>query len=99
MAGKKNEKPAQEEKSEQGRDLMENGKEQFPDKEVSAGDQSVNPSGKQPEKVQGYHIICRNKVTKNIGGVDFVDGVGYTEDAFEASWFASKEGYTVNRAQ
>lgn len=43
-----------------------------------------------------YRITCRNKVSETIGGVKFVDGVGYTKDGFSASWFENKGGYTVN---
>lgn len=44
-----------------------------------------------------YEINCRNKVSKNIGGVDFINGVGHTTDGFKASWFANKEGYKVEK--
>ena len=50
----------------------------------------------QPKK---YKITCRNKIAKQIGGVDFKDGVGYTFDGYAASWFAAKDGYTVERAE
>lgn len=51
---------------------------------------------RQPEQ---YRIICRNKITKQIGGVDFKGGVGYTFDGYAASWFAAKDGYTVERPE
>lgn len=47
----------------------------------------------------GYKIVCRNKITKRIGGVDFMDGEGYTLDGYAASWFAAKDGYTVESAE
>ena len=46
-----------------------------------------------------YKIVCRNKITKRIGGVDFMDGEGYTLDGYAASWFAAKDGYTVESAE
>lgn len=46
-----------------------------------------------------YKIVCRNKITKRIGGVDFMDGEGYTLDGYAASWFAGKDGYTVESAE
>lgn len=45
-----------------------------------------------------YRITCRNKISKVIGGVSFVDGVGYTSDGFTASWFGNKDGYEVKEA-
>ena len=44
-----------------------------------------------------YKITCRNKVSKRIGGVDFINGVGHTGDSFKASWFANKDGYEVGQ--
>ena len=46
-----------------------------------------------------YKIVCRNKITKRLGGVDFTEGEGYTTDGFAASWFAAKDGYTVEPAE
>lgn len=46
-----------------------------------------------------YKIVCRNKITKRIGGVDFMDGEGHTLDGYAASWFAAKDGYTVESAE
>ncbi len=46
-----------------------------------------------------YRIICRNRIMKQIGGVDFMNGEGYTFDAYAASWFAAKDGYTVEPAE
>ncbi len=46
-----------------------------------------------------YKIVCRNKITKRIGGVDFMDGEGYTLDGYAASWFAAKDGYTVEQVE
>lgn len=43
-----------------------------------------------------FRITCRNKVSGTIGGVEFVDGVGYTSNGFSASWFANKDGYSVD---
>lgn len=45
-----------------------------------------------------FVIICRNKINKMIGGVSFVDGIGYTSDGFTASWFGNKEGYEVRNS-
>lgn len=60
-----------------------------------------NPEEKaEPEVVSGgYKVICRNPITKQIGGVEFQNGVGYTEDGYAASWFAAKDGYTVEPAE
>lgn len=67
----------------------------------AAEQQAVDPEAakaaeQQPEQ---HKIICRNKVTKLIGGVDFKEGIGYTSDAFAASWFAAKDGYIVERVK
>lgn len=43
-----------------------------------------------------FKITCRNSVSEVIGGVMFVAGVGYTRDAYAASWFANKAGYRVD---
>lgn len=51
-------------------------------------------SGKPPV----FRITCRNKISKVIGGVSFVNGVGYTSDGFTASWFGNKDGYEVKKA-
>lgn len=51
------------------------------------------------EKPPTFVIICRNKINKMIGGVSFVDGIGYTSDGFTASWFGNKEGYEVNEVR
>lgn len=61
-----------------------------------AGQEMAAP-GKEAPEGRRYRIICRNKVTETIGGVKFVDGVGYTKDGFSASWFANKNGYEVSR--
>ncbi|MCM1193341.1 MAG: hypothetical protein NC123_16425 [Butyrivibrio sp.] len=54
---------------------------------------------KQPETAEPgqplFQITCRNDVSGMIGGVMFVDGIGYTRDAYAASWFANKDGYKV----
>ncbi len=49
----------------------------------------------QQDQLPAFMIICRNKINKMIGGVSFVNGVGYTRDGFTASWFGNKEGYEV----
>lgn len=46
------------------------------------------------QEKQKYKVICRNPVSKEIGGVTFVNGVGYTDDGFTASWFRNR-GYGV----
>lgn len=48
------------------------------------------------KKQKIYEITCRNQITKQIGGVNFENGVGHTCDDYAASWFASKDGYTVS---
>ncbi|MCM1304574.1 MAG: hypothetical protein NC305_13330 [Lachnospiraceae bacterium] len=45
---------------------------------------------------KSFRVTCRNKISGTIGGVEFVDGVGYTSDGFSASWFANKDGYSVD---
>ena len=50
-----------------------------------------------PQETTRYMITCRNTVSKEIGGVTFVKGVGYTEDGFTASWFGNKCGYYVSK--
>lgn len=52
-----------------------------------------------PRLPNRYKITCRNDITKQIGGVDFENGVGYTADSYAASWFAAKDGYTVEPAE
>ena len=44
-----------------------------------------------------YQITCRNSINESFAGVSFQNGMAFTEDAFTASWFANKEGYTVHR--
>lgn len=46
-----------------------------------------------------FRITCRNAVSELIGGVRFVKGVGYTRNAYAASWFANKAGYRVDREE
>ncbi len=65
----------------------EKGKEPSPEEKLSEESEAGLPAV--------YKIICRNKITKRIGGVDFTEGEGYTTDGFAASWFAVKDGYTV----
>lgn len=48
------------------------------------------------QEAPGYRIACRNAVSKEIGGVAFTNGVGYTNDGFTASWFSNKDGYEVS---
>ncbi|MBD5468887.1 MAG: hypothetical protein HDR21_12135 [Lachnospiraceae bacterium] len=43
-----------------------------------------------------YRITCKTPVNKEIAGILFVRGIGYTQDAFTASWFEGK-GYTVTK--
>lgn len=60
----------------------------------------MDKKNKKDEPSQtGYKITCRNKITKRIGGVDFTNGEGYTSDGYAASWFAAKDGYTVEPAE
>lgn len=65
--------------------------------EQQAADPEEAKAAEQQQKQ--YKITCRNKIAKQIGGVDFKDGVGYTFDGYAASWFAAKDGYTVERAE
>lgn len=44
-----------------------------------------------------YQITCRNPISETFAGVSFNNGMAFTEDAFTASWFANKEGYTVHK--
>lgn len=44
----------------------------------------------------GYRIMCGTPVNKEIAGILFVRGVGFTRDAYAASWFEGK-GYTVTK--
>lgn len=67
---------------------------------AGAGQSNQDPAqGKQPdaEYTATYEIVCRNKISKTIGGVTFVDGVGHTRDGYAASWFRNKEGYEVTK--
>lgn len=57
------------------------------------GEEQSAQSGQK--HVDMYKITCRNKISKAIGGVSFVNGVGYTSDGFTASWFGNKDGYEV----
>lgn len=68
----------------------------------SEGDDHSNEDpapDKQPDKENTvlYEITCRNKISKMIGGVMFVEGVGRTGDGYAASWFGNKEGYEVTK--
>lgn len=65
--------------------------------EISVEKSADAEAGVQQENGKCYEIICRNPVSKTIGGVTFVNGTGRTEDAFAASWFANKDGYTVKK--
>lgn len=78
----------------------ENPPEEEPTEEFEAVKAEENPPEEKPledsaPELAGYKIVCRNKITKRIGGVDFKDGAGYTDDGYAASWFAAKDGYTV----
>lgn len=68
----------------------------FPDPEDDQQKEQVDQAGRQ--NVKTFMIICRNKISKVIGGVSFVNGVGYTSDGFTASWFGNKYGYEVREA-
>ena len=81
---------------------MEEKREEAPeaDSETAQPMEELNTEGTKmslvpPKPPNRYKITCRNRITKQIGGVDFVDGVGYTVDAFAASWFETKDGYIV----
>lgn len=50
----------------------------------------------EPVREARYRIACGTPVNKEIAGILFVRGVGFTQDAFTASWFEEK-GYTVTK--
>ena len=82
--------------------LMEGNPEENPEAAPGAEQQKGDPKKKKTtsQKLQKkYMVTCRNKITKQIGGVDFKDGVGYTSDSYAASWFDGKDGYTVEVAE
>lgn len=60
-------------------------------------DETVQKPGKKAAAQQQcrYKIVCYQTVNKQIGGLSFQNGVAYTEDAYTASWFGNKAGYTV----
>ncbi len=97
MAARKNEKPVPEEDLVQDTVEEKNDMEQAPEEKVDAEGEQAKTSEAVPKS--SYVITCRNKVTKVIGGVKFDNGVGRTDDAFAASWFAAKDGYTVETAE
>lgn len=68
----------------------------FPDPEDDQQKEQTERSGRQ--NVPTFMITCRNKISKVIGGVSFVNGVGCTSDGFTASWFGNKDGYEVREA-
>ena len=68
----------------------------FPDPEDDQQKEQTERSGRQ--NVPTFIITCRNKISKVIGGVSFVNGVGYTNNGFTASWFSNKDGYEVREA-
>lgn len=76
--------------------LQEDTKAAKADKKPSGDAGETKAEGQSPTR---YKIICRNKITKRIGGVDFTDGEGYTSDGYAASWFEAKDGYTVEPAE
>lgn len=86
----KAEEPSQEEKS-AGESEEKKTEEHLPEEKLSEGFET----GFQAT----YKVICRNKITKRIGGVDFTEGEGYTTDGFAASWFEAKDGYTMEHAE
>lgn len=53
----------------------------------------------EAQEQESFRITCRNNVSEMIGGVRFVNGVGYTRDSYAASWFANKDGYRVDRGE
>lgn len=62
--------------------------------EDAKAEQKEPQNAEQEEKV--FKITCRNNVSGLIGGVVFLGGVGYTRDSYSASWFANKDGYSVD---
>ena len=96
MAPRKNEKTVPEKNLVQDTVEEKNDMEQSPEEKVDAEGEQAETSDAVPKS---YVITCRNNVTKVIGGVKFDNGVGRTDDAFAASWFAAKDGYTVEVAE
>ncbi len=68
-------------------------------KEESQEEKSQEDVQKTAQENQLFRITCRNAVSEVIGGVRFVEGVGYTRNAYAASWFANKSGYRVDREE
>ncbi len=100
-----NQEPLQSQLPEEAKAVIEaeTGQNQPADEEVKVKTEP-DPSPSQPaideekaplQEKQKYKIICRNPVSKEIGGVTFVNGVGYTDDGFTASWFRNR-GYEVS---
>lgn len=48
------------------------------------------------EPVQ-YKIVCSQAVSKEIGGINFQNGIAHTKDVYTASWFGNKAGYSVSK--
>ena len=97
MAARKNEKLVLEKDLVQDTVEEKNDMEQSPEEKADADGEQTETSDAVPKS--SYVITCRNKVTNVIGGVKFDNGVGRTDDAFAASWFAAKDGYTVEVAE
>lgn len=74
--------------------------EESAEKETTAKMESVTAAEEQRAEQSEtlpqarYRITCKKPVNKEIAGILFVRGTGYTQDAFTASWFEGK-GYTV----
>lgn len=59
---------------------------------------SAEPLASSQEAVPeiSYRITAANNMTKQIGGIKFINGVGFGKDGFSASWFENK-GYKVEK--
>lgn len=68
-------------------------------KEESQDEKAQEDIQKAVQENKLFRITCRNAVSEVIGGVRFVEGVGYTRNAYAASWFANKSGYRVDREE
>lgn len=74
------------------------GAEKDADKKAESEAVAEKPRAVQSETLPQarYRIACGTPVNKEIAGILFVRGIGYTQDAFTASWFEGK-GYTVTK--
>lgn len=67
-----------------------------PAEDADAEQEASQDAAPEEKDFKNFKITCRNNVSGMIGGVMFQDGVGYTRDGYSASWFANKDGYSVD---